>query len=813
MTSRFPAVFALFASLAAFPLAAGASQFVVSNIDPATYGQQCDQDCSAGRYSATQGASLVVFTGMAGNLVQADGNGKSDVFVRDRASGTTRLVSRLADGSSADGDSRYPAISRNGDVIAFVSDADELVPGDSNGFDDVYALNVATGTLVRASNREDGSTATLGAALADRLSMSDDGRFLAFATSSALTSSGGPLVDVFVRDLVGGSIELVSRGPDGSVGVGSSWHPTISPDARWVAFESNSTNWVPPAGQFDETPSLFLRDRQTGTTRLVANYNAYLQYPVAFGGGRMLFTVGALSSSPFARGMTCGLGMLDLATGVATRIPTPPVPANVDCVGVDLSSDGLNALVRTSAAWDPRDTNGGPDLYRLLVSDGTGELVSARQDATAFSAGFSGFVPGSTDVVLTALSRTVVPGDTNELLDAFLLGSGVRERISVGSEGPWPGTPSIDGFDTNPMALDLSPDGRFALYWTNAPNAFLDDRPNASSLAWVDTTQRHPRYVGLLPDGSPSYGVKTARVSADGATVAFLGRDASDRRQAYIVPSTGGASVLVSTDSTSGSAGDLALSDDARFVLYSREFAPGDSRRLLVRLDRTTGQRLTLSRNTFAAAMSADGSVVVFAEEDGTFTQVREWRPDAGTVALVSRDRNGNSGNGYSSHPAISDDGRVVAFETCAPNLARQPAGDGSCPIVRGPLGESQWMRVELSLPSDPVTVFLDHSPIELSRTGRFLAVSTSMLVDPDAKIWYVSFARHDAQSDQLDHLFAGGDGATPFGWGPRLSADGRSVLVTTLGTPVATGDRNGTAADVVLWRDDQAPLFDDGFD
>jgi len=618
----------------AAPFPCRGSQLVVSNIDPDTYGQQCDNECYAGGNSAANGGGRIVFTASAGNLADADRNGKMDVYLRDRSAGTTRLVSQLPNGSAADGDSRYPAISDNGNVIAFVSDADELVPGDANGFDDVYVHDIAAGTLVRASNRADGTVAPLGGALADRLSLSSDGRFIAFGTSSALMAQGGPYDDVFVRDLATGTLELISLGPDGSVGEGASWHPVISPDGRWVAFESRSANWWPSA--FNGSPSLFLRDRTTGTTRIVADYNAYLQYPAAFGGGKMLFTIGANSTVPFVRGATCGIGMFDLASGIATRIPTPPVTANAECLGVDLTDDGVWALVRTTAAWDPRDTNGGSDLYRINVADGTGALVSRRDDDTAFTAGFSGFVAGSTDVVLTALSRTVVAGDTNETLDAFLLGDTVRERISIAGDGPWPGTPVIDGFGTNPKALDLSPDGRFALFWTNAPNAFPDDRANWSSLAWVDTTQGRPRYIGRLPDGSPSYGVYTAEVSADGATVLFLGRDASNTLKVYAVPSTGGASTLLSSNTGSSGAGDLAISDDARYVLYSREFAPGDSRRMLVHLDRSTGGSRTLMRSMFDAQMSADGQAVVFSEQPGEFVQVMRWQPSTGAVDLVS---------------------------------------------------------------------------------------------------------------------------------------------------------------------------------
>jgi Tol biopolymer transport system component len=73
------------------------------------------------------------------SLLPGEPDGIVDVYVRNVATGVTRLVSAAQDGSAADLHSADPAISDDGGRIAFSSAARNLVPGDTNGFDDVFA--------------------------------------------------------------------------------------------------------------------------------------------------------------------------------------------------------------------------------------------------------------------------------------------------------------------------------------------------------------------------------------------------------------------------------------------------------------------------------------------------------------------------------------------------------------------------------------------------------------------------------------------------------------------------------------------------
>jgi Tol biopolymer transport system component len=87
-----------------------------------------------GRYAA--------FTSRASNLVPDDRNGKSDVFVHDLWAGRTIRVSLTASGTEANGDSFVSGISADGAVVAFTSLADDIVPGDTNGYRDVFVVRL-----------------------------------------------------------------------------------------------------------------------------------------------------------------------------------------------------------------------------------------------------------------------------------------------------------------------------------------------------------------------------------------------------------------------------------------------------------------------------------------------------------------------------------------------------------------------------------------------------------------------------------------------------------------------------------------------
>lgn len=211
----------------------------------------------------------VAFESEATNLVAGDLNGVRDVFVRDRQTGTTQRVSVSALGLEGNGPSTWPAISADGRYVAYMSEASNLVPNDTNGQSDVFVLDRQTGSVTRVSVDSSGVQADLGSG---KPSISGDGRVVAFgsdATNLVVGDTNG-VGDVFVHLLASGSTQRVSVGASGVQTNGASFmqgNYQVSGDGRFVAFDSTASNLVP--GDTNGGSDCFLYDRLTSTqTRL-----------------------------------------------------------------------------------------------------------------------------------------------------------------------------------------------------------------------------------------------------------------------------------------------------------------------------------------------------------------------------------------------------------------------------------------------------------------------------------------------------------------------------------------------------------------
>jgi Tol biopolymer transport system component len=116
-------------------------------------------DGPSGSPAITGDGRYVAFTSAASNLVPRDGNQSSDVFLHDAATGQLSLVSRTSFGGSANGHSSAPAISADGRIVAFQSDASDLVCAracaardeDIDLLADVFLMDTRTGVILEAS--------------------------------------------------------------------------------------------------------------------------------------------------------------------------------------------------------------------------------------------------------------------------------------------------------------------------------------------------------------------------------------------------------------------------------------------------------------------------------------------------------------------------------------------------------------------------------------------------------------------------------------------------------------------------------------
>src|SRR3954451_1628681 len=174
----------------------------------------------------------VAFYSSATNLVPGDTNKARDVFVRDTKAGMTTRISVAAAGTEADGNSFEPAISADGRYVAFHSDASNLVPGDTNGADDVFVKDRQTGATTRVSVNTAGAEADGGSYTP---AMSADGRLVAFLSDATNIVPGdtNQARDVFVHDVATGTTFRVSVNTAGDQAQGGpSASPEISADGR-----------------------------------------------------------------------------------------------------------------------------------------------------------------------------------------------------------------------------------------------------------------------------------------------------------------------------------------------------------------------------------------------------------------------------------------------------------------------------------------------------------------------------------------------------------------------------------------------------
>ncbi len=228
---------------------------------------QADSDSSQPAISAN--GRYVAFKSSASNLVPGDTNTTIDVFVRDRKNHTTRRVSVSSNGAQADSYSYQPEISADGRYVAFISYASNLVPGDTNDSTDVFVRDRKNHTTRRVSVSSNGAQAEAGSNTTG-VDISGSGRYVAFDSNASNLVPGdtNDSIDVFVRDRRADLTRRVSLSSNGDQGDSGSTDPTISADGHRVAFASGASNLV--AGDTNATIDAFVRNRVTNVTRMAS---------------------------------------------------------------------------------------------------------------------------------------------------------------------------------------------------------------------------------------------------------------------------------------------------------------------------------------------------------------------------------------------------------------------------------------------------------------------------------------------------------------------------------------------------------------
>jgi Tol biopolymer transport system component len=721
--------------------------------------------------------SVIAFVSNATNLVPGDANGVFDVFTYEVASGRTTRISVASDGSEATAPSQDVAISGDGNVVAFVSAAANLVPGDTNGQKDVFVRDRQSGTTSRVSLATGGAEAMAGSG---QPALSADGRWVAFSSAAGELAPGDANgeSDVFLHDRVGAITNRVSVDGAGGDPDGPSVAPDLSADGTVVAFESRATDLLQGGADGNNLADVF----------------------VAAGGVITRANVGA------------------------------PVPQGGDSGAPSLSADG-RYVAYTSAATNiaPPDPYPGTDVFLYDRTGGTTRRVSlAGPSGAPNGASHSAdvLVAGTHILVAFASDATnLVSGDTNEAPDAFVrdVSTDTTTRESVDAAGG-----QAAGASAAPL---LAADGGVATYVSNAQN--LTVTPAAPGTADI---YRRDRVSGALervsgPEGTGvadgAEGSFSPALSAGGNLVAFSSQspdlvpgDTNRTADVFLHDRYEGTTARVSVGNVGeqGNAGstDPALSADGRWVAFASEasnLVTGDTNGVSdvflrdVRQGRTTRIPRPADAESGPAcqpAISGDGTTVAYVVhnggncvEDGTAAAVFAYRQ--GITTLVSAAPDGSPGDGPSWEPVLSGDGLTVAFSSDAANLVDDDSNSVTDVFVANlAAGGATPAVTRVSVGSDGVQADGPSASPSLSADGAHVAFASEAddLVPGDSNDDVEVFIRDLAPKTTTRVEPLPDEGAASE---PAMSADGLSVAFTF---EPALPSAGGTRATAVLRHD-----------
>ncbi|MEQ1559529.1 MAG: hypothetical protein ABL933_11410 [Methyloglobulus sp.] len=383
---------------------------------------------------------FVAFDSYSTNLVPGDTNGTSDIFVHDSVTGQTKRIS-VSGGLEGNSNSSEPDISADGRFVAYASDSSNLVPGDTNGGNDVFVYDRVTGLNTRVSvdsNGREGNYNKGDLCEPKCAKISADGRFVVFSSESTNLVLGDTnnKKDIFVHDRATRITTRVSVNSSGLQGNGHShFSSSLSVDGRFVAFSSESTDLVP--GDTNNSADIFVHDRVSGqTTRVSVNSRGVEGkgssiWPSLSADGR--FVAFTSSSANLVVGDTNNRNDVfvhDRSTGQTSRVSVNSSGLQGNWGGdlSDISADGrFVAFDSFSTNLDPSVvTFGGPDVFVHDRVTGQTRYVSVNFKGKLYAqSGFVGSISADGRfVTFGSGSANLVPGDTNLGADTF-----VRDRL------------------------------------------------------------------------------------------------------------------------------------------------------------------------------------------------------------------------------------------------------------------------------------------------------------------------------------------------------------------------------------------------
>jgi Tol biopolymer transport system component len=353
--------------------------------------------------------SLVAFVSQATNLVT--GVSGSQIYVHNRQTNQAEVVSRDSNASVIQGNgvSSAPAISADGRFVTFVSQSTNLVPNVSG--QQVYLRDRQTGKTTLVSSSSSGVISN--GIVNDAPSISSDGQFIAFASNATNLGSGVSTQQIYLRDNIAGTTTLISK-DNSSVplpGNAASDHPWVNSDGRFIAFASLATNLAVVVGGNQQ---IFLHDRlagPNGTTSLISRDSS-----------------GNAGNGPSSTPSVSGDGRFVTFASVATNLVVGSNGPQIYLHDQDTGVNGTNSLVSQNSSGVP--TQGGNGVSSVPSISLNGKVVAFVSLSSDLLTGISGQQVYSRD--LAAGTTSLVSRDNNLSL---IPGSGASTSPSASSDG------------------------------------------------------------------------------------------------------------------------------------------------------------------------------------------------------------------------------------------------------------------------------------------------------------------------------------------------------------------------------------------
>jgi Tol biopolymer transport system component len=376
----------------------------------------------------------------------------------------TKLVSKSNGGAAANGTSNYGEVTANGRFVVFESDAANL-PG--SGFQ-VYRRDLREGKtkLVSKTNSGEPAEGSFNGAI------SPDGQLVAFESAAANLPGSG--FQVYVRDLKQERTKLVSQTSGGEAGDDESEDAWISANGRWISFQSRAANL--PGGLGGELAQVYVRDLQTGTTKLVSKTsggdpgNDSSQDPSMSANGRWIVFESRATNFPGSIAPDDQVYVRDLRRGKTKLVSKTSAgdPANADSGDALVSANGRFVGFESAATNLPgAGVADGQAFLRNLRARKT-TLVSRTTGGAPSSAGFSGDPYPSNDgrFIVFESQGPNLPGVAQD--DVYLRDRGRGRTLLVSRAND--GSPAADGTSFITRSRVLTADSRFVVFASNASN-------------------------------------------------------------------------------------------------------------------------------------------------------------------------------------------------------------------------------------------------------------------------------------------------------------------------------------------------------